>query len=272
VNQYIHFENRVQEVELLHKEAVSAFLSRTPGDRDRGNALTRAGIVLLSGHFEGYLKAVLVEFVNAFNDRNLGFSGAPQEICYRHIRGLLDGVQNGNSEAATRLKNIFDGTGTLRIEARHFSNIESNPSVDVIESLFGQLGIPNVIEALTHEHYFESTFSLHSHFDGNMANSVRKILRMHVPAEESLDALQAEIARLIDSRWTPKQKRREVGYVAVIQNFLKLRNRIAHGDDALVTDVELEENISSIRKLAHGISKRLDAHLESLSPERPKDE
>ena len=77
--------------------------------------------------------------------------------------------------------------------------------------------------------------------------------------------MKEKIISLIEVKWSPKTTRREVGYVATIQELLKTRNRIAHGEsNVIVTDVELSDFICNIRQLAKGIDELLTGPLSVL--------
>ena len=57
---YDGFKQRIKEVEIIHKIAKELLQSRIRSKRAHGHILIRGGVVLLSGHFEGYLRDIQI--------------------------------------------------------------------------------------------------------------------------------------------------------------------------------------------------------------------
>ena len=94
----------------------------------------------------------------------------------------------------------------------------------------------------------------------SMASGIRGILVDHAVQDPdiALDSITTEI----ESKWRPKRKRRDVGYVNQIQELLKRRNRIAHGEGyQQITPPELCAFVDSIERLSRGLSDARDSQL-----------
>jgi hypothetical protein len=93
-----------------------------------------------------------------------------------------------------------------------------------------------------------------------MASGIRGILADH--AVQDPDIALESITTEIESKWRPKRKRRDVGYVNKIQELLQRRNRIAHGEGyQQITPAELCDFVDSVERLSRGLSEALDSQL-----------
>jgi hypothetical protein len=266
MTQLENFKRRLAEVDILRQAASEAFKDRSPEGRDRGNAFSRAGVVMLAGHFEGFLRDLIVEFVEKFNQEAMGVTCAPVNATCIALKSLIEGTTNGNWEAQNKLLDIISNNAPIKLDPKHFKDTESNPTVDVVEAIFSRVGIDMVLEALTQADFAETTFVQISQFDQSLERRIRALLLKHGTDETKATLINEELKTIIEQRWNSKTRRRDVGYVAAIQELLKLRNRIAHGEEQVkVTDFELEKMINSIQSLASGLGKTLDNHLYSIA-------
>ena len=164
---FIKFEEALKEVELLLEETENAFYlaenSPTPNEKERhlfkANTFSRSGIVLLCGHFEGFLKELLKEFLNQINNANIKPQFLPDSLLGDIIRIMLD--RCGSSENhRQKLKNLISGNSCIEIDEKmqkEFSKTESNPKVDTIEKILARIGISDVIETLSVRDFVDLT-------------------------------------------------------------------------------------------------------------------
>lgn len=65
------------DVILIAAGAENELLLKTKEGRLKGNAMTRAGIVLLCGYFEGYIRDIVTEFAHTVNDERVDINSLP---------------------------------------------------------------------------------------------------------------------------------------------------------------------------------------------------
>jgi hypothetical protein len=220
--------------------------------RAAANSMTKAALVLLSGYFEGFLKKLIEEFVGELNDLRLPLNKAGDDL-------LLSVIQHSISDNRIKtLPKLLSLKGCITQDTHYIflqdaiGGTKGNPTVDVVENIFQKLGIPEIIDKLSVKDYaLDSTFTI-----------VSQSQQLHKLIESAVDGNltnHQKIIEIIDEKWIPKKQRRDVGYVGIIQELLKKRNRIAHGEnwEEQVTPTELLNFNRDILRLCNGIAEHL---------------
>jgi hypothetical protein len=276
VEAFIKFEEALKEVELLLQETGNAFYSAennspTPNEKEvhlfKANTFSRSGIILLCGHFEGFLKELLKEFLNQINNANIQPQFLPDSLLGDIIRIMLD--RCGSSENhRQKLKDLISRNSCIEIDERmqqEFSKTWGNPTVDTIEKMLSRIGISDVIETLSVRDFDLTTHTQISQIDNNLKSSLRQIFSSRSFDNLTISEVELEILRVLEDKWKSRSKRRTVAYVRTIEQLLTQRNEIAHGNsDRKLTKQEFENSIREIRQLASGINELTQAQLETL--------
>ncbi len=272
---FIKFEEALKEVELLLEETENAFYlaedSPTPNEKERhlfkANTFSRSGIVLLCGHFEGFLKELLKEFLNQINSANIQPQFLPDALLGDIIRIMLDRCSSSENHRQ-KLKNLISGNSCIEIDEKmqqEFSKTGGNPKVDTIEKILARIGISDVIETLSVRDFNLTTHTQISQIDNNLKSSLRQIFSSRSFDNLTISEVELEIVRVLEDKWRSRSKRRTVAYVRTIEQLLTQRNEIAHGNsDRKLTKQEFEDSIREIRQLASGINELTQAQLETL--------
>jgi len=276
VEAFVKFEEALKEVELLLQETGNAFYSaennsQTPNEKERhlfkANTFSRSGIVLLCGHFEGFLKELLKEFLNQINSANIQPQFLPDSLLGDIIRIMLDRCSSSENYRQ-KLKNLLSGNACIEIDEKmqqEFSKTGGNPKVDTIEKILARIGISDVIETLSVRDFNLTTHTQISQIDNNLNSSLRQIFSSRSFDNLTISEVELEIVRVLEDKWRSRSKRRTVAYVRTIEQLLTQRNEIAHGNsDRKLTEQEFESSIREIRQLASGINELTQAQLETL--------
>jgi DNA-binding phage protein len=261
---YKKFVENLQEVEVLAETAETAFeISRkkppevtsenSSKARVQGNATTRAALVLLCGYLEGFIRDVAEEYVDLLNDENLKLEKYPNELFRAIIIEMSEALRGPNIQAVEEFKEYLREGKHPQLNKKKFSKTGGNPTVDTIEAVFKSLGIPDIIDKLSMADYeVESTYISESQVEPKMREAIAVAVRNI--KNDADDSVIVKIVELIDSKWGPRRKRRKVGYVNEIEQLLKRRNRIAHGEgNEQVTTQELRDAIYFVKKLTDGL-------------------
>ena len=237
--------------------SMSGELSEAGHRRTTANAMTKAALVLLSGYFEGYLKKIIEEFVEELNDLNLPLKSTGDELLLSILQHSITDNRSKSLPKALTIKNCISGDEHFPLMQDAIGSTKGNPTVDTVESMFQRLGIPAIIDQLSVRDYeLDSTYT-----------TISQSQQLHRSIELAVDgdvAYYQKVVELIDGKWAPKKQRRDVGYVGIIQELLKKRNRIAHGENwgEQVTPTELMDFTRDILRLCTGIDECLSVELE----------
>lgn len=235
----------------------SGELSEREHRRSTANAMTKAALVLLSGYFEGYLKKLIEEFVESLNDLELPLRNAGDELLLSILQHSITDDRSKSLPKILTIKSCIAGDIHFPLAQEVIGGTKGNPTVDTVETLFQRLGIPEIIDKLSMRDYaLDSTYT-----------TVSQSQQLHSSIELAVGGDVAscqKVIDLIDGKWTPKRKRRDVGYVGRIQELLKKRNRIAHGENwgEQVTPGELLDFNRDILRLCTGIDEYLTQELQ----------
>lgn len=226
--------------------------------RATANAMTKAALVLLSGYFEGFLKKLIEEFVDELNDLRLPLNRAGNDLLLSVVQHSISDNRNKTLPKILSLKDCINQDTHYPFLQDAIGGTKGNPTVDAVEGIFQKLGIPEIIDKLSVRDYsLDSTFT-------TVSQSQQLHQRIEAVMEGDITNYQ-RIIEIIDGKWAPKKQRRDVGYVGRIQELLKKRNRIAHGEnwEEQVTPAELLEFNEDIFRLCNGIAEHLSLELDN---------
>jgi hypothetical protein len=252
------FEAALDEVVSIAEHADKLLSEGGAAARALGNAIARSGLVLLCGYVEGYVRDLAEEAVDEINRLALSPDILPAGLFVSLLKNVVESPIHKREEKAEVLRQAFREHLSCELDRKRLSDTGGNPSVDTIESLFGVFGLGLVIDRLSIEHFgVDSTF-----VDESQASA----LRTDVLNVLSGDAVRADaVLALVDNKWRPRRKRRTVGYVSEIQELLKQRNRIAHGEGReTITPEELRGRVEHMRRLGEGLHGLLHPVVEQL--------
>ena len=267
------FSKDLLEVKLLLNETRKALESAESAGTSieraenlfRANTFSRSGIVLLCGHFEGFLRKVINEFSTRFNTSGVRAEAIPYEVLETTLSHILQKCTSGSENHRKQLKDLISGKAQIEMNASLFAKTEGNPKVEVIERILERVGVARILEVLTVRDFEITTEATRSQVDSSFKRKINDICQSISDNPRENSSIEVKIIELLDEKWPPKKTRRPVGYVATIQELLKRRNLIAHGDgDIKVTDMELEQFITEVSRLASGISEYLEDKLKEL--------
>lgn len=253
---------RLAEYLLEESDIASVYmdLSESAHRRSTANAMTKAALVLLSGYFEGYLKKLVEEFVGTLNDLELPLKSTGDELLLSVLQHSITENRNKSLASALAIRDCIIGDSHFQLTQEAIGGTKGNPTVDTVETIFQRLGIPAIIDKLSIRDYaLDSTYTTVSQSQ-QLHNSIELAVGGDV-------AYYQKVVELIDEKWAPKKQRRGVGYVGIIQELLKKRNRIAHGENwgEQVTPTELMNFNRDILRLCIGIDEFLTEELDSYT-------
>lgn len=256
-NTYI---SRFAEIKVLASLAETD--TERDGDISRANAITRSGLVLLCGYFEGFIREMCKEFVNAVNDLELAAKELPLSLLSEHSTHCLEKYKQQNPTLFAGLVSGLSEDRAVSLNSDKLSATNANPTVDNIERLFHAFDMPLILDEVTLEDFsFDSMYNSESQLTTSIRLAISSLSQGDVTKETALE-------QAIESKWSPKRKRRRIGYLNVIDELLKKRNRIAHGESfEIVTYQELSETTDSIIRLCSRLVTKLEAKLQELSPQ-----
>ena len=274
---YKRLTSNLQGIDLIVQAAENA-LTRPDGTatglsiadgRRQGNAMTNAGLVLLCGYFEGFVKDLAREYVNTLGKWKVTLANLPEPIYCAVVGDLAGKMRAEKKESVTNFKRTVLAEVPIRLDEEKFSQTGGNPSVDTIEKLFSVLGFPRIIDTLSIDHYKlnEDTFERKSKVESKMRDEIEGVIGQIEGADSSA---VDEIIKLIDKKWPGNLQRRKVGYISAIEQLLTKRNQIAHGERSIqVTPTELSEHCLVIKKLSEGLHTVI---VRTLGAQKPKEQ
>lgn len=246
---YTALQESLSEVGLIVDAAREALEEGGDG-RIKCNAMTRAGLVLLCGYFEGFIRDLVEEYVEALNDEGVSVGNLPDSLFCSVLEGGIAGYRGNSSSDLGGLRESIVNGGSVKLNSKQLSKTGGNPSVDNVESIFSGIGIDAVIDKLSILDYsVDSTYVFESQVDARFKRAIEAAI-----AGEAVDESVSRVVQVIENKWQPRKKRRKVGYVSEIEELLKKRNRIAHGEGReQITPDELEGHCDMISRLSTGL-------------------
>lgn len=250
--------------------ASEAIARATREGRTQGNAMTRAALVLLCGYLEGFVRDVAEEYVEILNELIVTSDAYPAPMFCALAKDMTESLNPKKDDTILLFREVFRGGKPIELNKKRFSRTGGNPTVETIEAIFGILGIPDVIDRLSIKHYsVDSTFIRESQITPQLRGDLHQALSTRGKlADGALDA----IVSVIEKKWSPRLKRRKVGYVNEIEQLLKKRNRVAHGEGSeQITPQELIAFKQCVDNLANGLHDELQSLLGKVRAQKTDD-
>ncbi|OAT26554.1 hypothetical protein M976_02715 [Buttiauxella ferragutiae ATCC 51602] len=248
----------LNEIEIIANAAIKEL---NDGENVKANAMTRSGLVLLCGYFEGFIREMCNEFVEVVNDAGIKCDLIPKETLSEHFDECVELYKRHKKEKFNKTVDSLLNNQALVFNAKKLSATNANPTVDNIDKIFSRFGIEHVLDKLS-----LSDFSLANMYnvESQVTNDLSK--KINELSGGDVDLYQGLVAA-IESKWSGKKKRRRVGYLIVIDQLLEKRNMIAHGEGyVFITPEELLATKHSIQKLCSGLVNELEQKLIVLIP------
>lgn len=250
--------NRFDEIKVLASLAKSD--SKPGGDIIKANAITRSGLVLLCGYFEGFVREMCKEFVETINDSSIAARDLPIVTLSEHSIYCLERFKR---KKEIKFNELVDGLASgkpVSLDSEKMSATNANPTVDTIEKIFETFDLPNILDVITMEDY---SFTSMYNYDSQLTDRIKSVIKNAVEDDSSKELA---IISEIESKWAPKKKRRRVGYLNEIDELLKKRNRIAHGEGfEIVTHGELLDTTNAIISLCNSLVSKLEIKINELT-------
>ncbi len=258
-----HLAN-LREIEILAEAARRALGLMTPDGRIEGNAITRSGLVLLCGYLEGFIRELLEEAVDELNESSLNIVKLPSALLYNVVEDQTESFRKTRRADSFKVVPICRNEIPPKFNKNKLSKTGGNPTVDTIEALFESFGVSDVIEILSIRDYtLTSTYITESQVSPNMRTQLLDLIEMKI-GEQAPTAVE-EIVAVIEQKWAARKKRRAVGYVNEINELLKRRNRIAHGESPEpVTPDELVLAKKMVEKLTTGLHDMIEEKIAAI--------
>lgn len=260
------FVENVKDIRAVAGLARDQIMNHGRDGRRVGNVTCRAALVLLCGHFEGFVRDVVREVVADLADGDVESYRVPPGVIKKV---LVDKAKKGiDIEFVDQFRESMRHGPPLGLSPKLMISTDSNPTVAKVDELFSILGIEDVIDRLSISHYaIESTYTVDSQSEPFRGRFEKIIGDFGVAGSECCN----EVLALIDEKWAPRKKRRNVGYVACIQELLKKRNRIAHGEGGeQITPEELENFCEEIQSLCSGLKAVADSVITTVHASRAR--
>jgi hypothetical protein len=144
----LSLNTRLKEIDLILEEAQKISVT----NQDLYNALCRSAQVLLSAHFEGYLKELVKSSLNDINHFS-NFKSASFDLKKRFCEHFISPNKDEKNskrhhQKITELIEVLENLDT-KFKKEHFSYDEnSNPKASVLDKIAGQFGIENFFKKL----------------------------------------------------------------------------------------------------------------------------
>lgn len=260
MDSYRRFQDRMLEIETLISLVPNRPLSSNMG---KLNALTRAALVLLCSHLEGFLQDLLKEFADELQGKRIKFHDLPLEVYIQNAfpEGKLP--QQGNAGLIKTFTKFRDHSLTnevIKIEKKRFGDTESNPKAEVINKLFRVIGEEEILDQLNEEYLRIPVIAERTPF-------LREDEKYDLLSILNDQVLVQKLDRyLTEKRIAPTKKHargRKLGFYLTLDELLDNRNQIAHGNYekkiSKATLVRLKGEVSVLAyALMHAVKKRLE--------------
>jgi hypothetical protein len=219
----LSLNRRFKEVDLILDEAKLNF----ERNEQLYNALCRSAQVLLSAHFEGYLKDLIrnsLEDINQFSSFKSSSKFLKQRLCEYFISPAKDERHSKNNHQKTKeLIEVFDNLDTKFKREYFIGNENQNPKATVLDKIAEQFGVKDFFKELKKSN-LDLIFSNTYPENVIRCNQIREYLIENTntyPFNVSLDYLEINNAKVdSDNLWD-----------AFLSEMLKRRHDIAHGTE-----------------------------------------
>lgn len=218
----ISLNNRFGEINLILNEAKSNFETND----SLYKALCRSTQVLLSAHFEGYLKELIknaLEDINSYSTFKNSNSFLKRRLCEHFIIGSNEVV---NKEKNLKVKELIEALDNLSIKFKReyfFYTENQNPKASVLDKISEQFGVKDFFKQLKKSN-LDLIFSNTNAANIEVAQNIRTYLvesTENYPYTTTLNFLEIDTSKTdSDNLWD-----------AFLSNLLKRRHDIAHGTE-----------------------------------------
>ena len=259
MNSYGKFQNRMEEVQCI----IDLIPEKPKSDNiSTIDALTRASIVLLSSHLEGFLQDIMEEFIEGLNELEISFSKLPVELYVQNEfpKGKFYDNRKEMIKFIENVKLLQKIDPEISLNKNNFNKTESNPTSDIINKLFNIIGVENVIDELNIKIKKLSDKKKYKNF---FTDDEKKEL------EEQYGCIIDGIDKyIVKKRNMVNKKSRAIGFYNTINRLLDYRNNIAHGNfNMRISIQELIEIKDEIEELVRGLSDIADEKLNEFKVE-----
>lgn len=215
--------SRFNEINLILSEAKK----NSETNLELYNSLCRSAQVLLSAHFEGYLKDLVkdaLEDINHYSNFRSTNMNLKRKYC-EHFFNLLPAEKNSkeSNQKIERLVSEFDSLDT-KFKKEHFSyNDNNNPKASVLDKIADQFGVKDFFKKIKKSN-LELAFSNTNSENINLRNGIKKYLLdtlSEYPYKTELDFLQIDENKVTDESF----------WDTFLSELLKRRHDIAHGKE-----------------------------------------
>ena len=211
---------RFKEIDLILEEAQK--ISET--NQNLYSALCRSAQVLLSAHFEGFLKELVksaLDDINHFSNFKSANFDLKKRFCEHFINPSRDEKNSKKTyQKVKELIEILDNLDT-KFKREHFYSENSNPKESVLEKIAGQFGIENFFKKLQKSN-LDIVFSNTNSDNSTLCQNIKKHLLNSTekyPYEIDKSILEIDEDKPdADNLWS-----------AFLSDLLKRRHDIAHG-------------------------------------------
>lgn len=244
----VSLNSRLLEIDIILKEAKKNFEK----NEALYNALCRSAQVLLSAHFEGYLKELVrnaIEDINTFSDFKSSNIHLKRRFCdYFVLVSDKDKNSKLHNEKTLKLIEFLDNLDTKFKKEYFVSSENKNPKATVLDKVAEQFGVENFFKKLIKSNLndiFGNDKSENKKLSTKTKNYLLRSTNTY-PYKTKLDFLEIDEAKIIgDDLWN-----------AFLSNFLKRRHDIAHGTETgtAVGHTTLEEDKIKIQLLMYAFT------------------
>lgn len=173
-NSFIATDEFLDSLEIIDKVAIGLSTPEAlkPTQLPITNAISCASIVLLSGHFENYLKNIVQEFIEKLNRLSKPLATIPFDMRVKHYAGGAEALLWASkkdkklnstliSENLARRLGSLANSNSYELAWEAFANTKSNPGTETVSTILTGLDISktwNEINGLQKQHGRLDTF------------------------------------------------------------------------------------------------------------------
>lgn len=233
-------------------DEINVLLQKAEAEKDNEqlfNALCRSAIVLLVGHFEGFIKDAVKAAINDIN-HNSSFKNIPIELKRTFCSYFIDKTEHGNEYRINLLIDTFDNLET-KLKVEPFLNDtpdnNKNPAPAIVEKIARKFGVSNFFQQL-HESDLDVIFE----DDKNESDLLLQRLRDHLEQGISDYPYNLDSNSFgVKEKTIKGGKKTRTLWESFLDELLRTRHAIAHGTslDNGRSVPEIELNVAKIKIL-----------------------
>lgn len=152
MDSFSKFLKRSGEIKNLEKMVKELNPPMRKKQRDRMSVLTRASIVMLCSHIEGYLEDIVIEFIDKMCKESVSMGKVPGKLKVAHMKKDIENIQYTEE----KIKKLFTNYSKLWIDGETLEKGDldgerivkgfSTPGTQEVNELMERLGISKVME------------------------------------------------------------------------------------------------------------------------------